>query len=66
MGGKVKRPSTEYLHEFNPDHFWTARRSMPPWHPPTPAINADTIVFVAVTIIAALAALGVWITEGRF
>lgn len=62
----MKRAPTEYLHEFNPEHFWTQRRSMPPWHPPTPAVNVDTVVFVIVTIIAALAAVGVWLTEGGF
>jgi hypothetical protein len=54
----------EYLNEYNPDHFWTQRRSMPPWHPPTPALDADKVVFIIVMLIALIALLGVWASEG--
>lgn len=60
---KRSRPAP-YLNEYNPDHFWTARRAMPPWHPPTPALNVDVVVAIIVCIIAALVAFGVWWTEG--
>jgi len=37
---------------------------MPPWHPPRRGLDVDTVVFIIVTIVAALAAFGVWWTEG--
>ena len=60
----MKRPETPYLNEYNPDHFWTARRSMPPWHPPHPGPDVDAVVSIIVTIIAVLALFGVAWAEG--
>ena len=60
----MKRPETEYLNEYNPDHFWTQRRSMPPWHPPTPAVDVDIAVAIVIALFAIAAAFGVYFTEG--
>jgi len=60
----MKRTPTEYLNEYDPRHFWTERRGMPPWHPPRRGLDVDTVVFIIITIIAALAVFGVWWTEG--
>jgi hypothetical protein len=60
----MKRQQTPYLNAYNPDHFWTQRRAMPPWHPPRPALDVDAVVFIIVTIIAAIVAFGVAWTEG--
>ena len=54
----------EYLNEYNPDHFWTQRRSMPPWHPPTPALNVDAIVAIIAILLAVAALTGLYFTEG--
>ena len=52
-----------YLNEYNPDHFVTPRRSDPPWSPDE-AFPTDYTVTIIVMLIALIALLGVWASEG--